>query len=90
MLFTTSISLFSQEDQTSEIKVIDYDVTLGICRSIRELEERVALGKCRVKRAVRIIVLAKSRTASSPLLFVSQLAAGKLLREAIPSVARNL
>jgi hypothetical protein len=92
MLFMTSIPLFPQEDQTSEIKVIDYDVTLLIWRSIRELEalERVALGKCRVKRAVRIIVLAKSRTASSPLLSVSQLAVGKLLREATPPVARNL
>jgi hypothetical protein len=38
MLFMTSLPLFSQEDQTSEIKVIDYDVTLVICRSIRELE----------------------------------------------------
>jgi len=38
MLFISSLPLFSQEDQTSEIKVIDYDVTLVICRSIRELE----------------------------------------------------
>jgi len=35
MLFISSLPLFSQEDHTSEIKVIDYDVTRVICRSIR-------------------------------------------------------
>jgi hypothetical protein len=38
MLFISLLPLFYREDQTSEIKVIDYDVTLVIRRSIHELE----------------------------------------------------
>ena len=78
MLFISSLPLFSQEDQTSEIKVIDYDVTLVICRSIRELE---ALSVSPWENAALSARGSNNRFSeisysSSPVLFVSQLAAG--------------